>query len=507
MFSLFDVLGQSGRGAEIQAAISMLAGNNETERGAVFTRPSVVAAILDLSGYRADRPLHQMRFLEPSFGHGEFLLAAVDRLIQAFRASGGKMADAVEVLSDSIRGVELHQHSFEHTQAVLRGNLIALGATPAAAATLGQRWLLCDDFLLCCLPFEFDVIAGNPPYVRPERIPETLLREYRARFRTMFDRADLYVAFYENALDLLAESGALGFICANRWMKNKYGGPLRAKIVERFRQRHYIDMEGVDAFDANVLAYPAITVIDRPTDEARSSASILTRVARPRVISGEQGLPELVDAMTASYADHHWVGELSLVGHGQAPWLLDDLTRLDLVRMLEQRFPTLEQAGCKVGIGVATGCDRMFIDDLKALPVEDSRKLPLVMARDLVDGGIRWAGKGVVNPFRDEGGVVDLADYPKLSDYLYSHYEAVAGRHVASKCGEAWFRTIDRIYPQLVSQPKLLVPDIKGEATFVFDKGEYYPHHNLYFVTSATWDLRALQAVLRSSITVLLVAT
>jgi len=209
------------------------------ERGAVFTRPSVMAAILDLSGYRADRPLHQLRFLEPSFGHGEFLLAAVDRLIQAYRASGGKMADAVEALSDAIRAVELHQHSFEHTQALLRAKLIAHGATPAAAGTLCQRWLLRDDFLLCGLPGPFDVIAGNPPYVRPERIPEALLREYRARFRTLFDRADLYIAFYEKALDLL-ESGTLGFICANRWMKNKYGGPLRAKIVDGFRLRHYI---------------------------------------------------------------------------------------------------------------------------------------------------------------------------------------------------------------------------------------------------------------------------
>nr|WP_281722927.1 Eco57I restriction-modification methylase domain-containing protein [Nitrosomonas nitrosa] len=507
MHSLFDALGPAARGAEIEAAVSMLAGNDETERGAVFTRPSVVAAILDLSGYRADRPLHQLRFLEPSFGHGEFLLAAVDRLIQAYRASGGKMADAADALSNAVRAVELHQHSFAHTQALLRARLIADGVTSSAAGTLCQRWLLRDDFLLCGLPGEFDVIAGNPPYVRPERIPDALLREYRARFRTMFDRADLYVAFYEKGLDLLAPSGTLGFICANRWMKNKYGGPLRAKIVEGFRLLHYIDMEGIDAFHADVIAYPAITVIDRPSVESTAQASALTRVARPRVISSEQGLPELVEAMTAPNADHHWVGEVSLVGAGEAPWLLDDLTRLDLVRMLEQRFPTLELAGCKVGIGVATGCDRVFIDDLQALPVEDSRKLPLVMARDLVDGGIRWSGKGVVNPFHDRGGVVDLADYPKLSDYFYQHYDAVAGRHVASKNGEAWFRTIDRIYPDLVTQPKLLVPDIKGEASFVLDEGHYYPHHNLYFITSATWDLRALQAVLRSSVTVLLVAT
>jgi len=54
------------------------------------------------------------------------------------------------------------------------------------------------------------------------------------------------------------------------------------------------------------------------------------------------------------------------------------------------------------------------------------------MARDLVDGGIRWTGKGVVDPFCDEGGVIDLAEYPKLSSYLYCSYAAVAGRYVSS---------------------------------------------------------------------------
>ena len=46
----------------------------------------------------------------------------------------------------------------------------------------------------------------------------------------------------------------------------------------------------------------------------------------------------------------------------------------------------------------------------------------------------------------------------------------------------------------------MLIPDIKGEANVVIDAGQYYPHHNLYYITSAEWDLTALQAVLRSGI-------
>src|SRR3546814_1594882 len=68
-----------------------------------------------------------------------------------------------------------------------------------------------DDFLLCSLSAMFDFVVGNPPYVRQERIPASLLAEYRRRYRTLYDRADLYVLFYERGLDLLAPGGRLGF--------------------------------------------------------------------------------------------------------------------------------------------------------------------------------------------------------------------------------------------------------------------------------------------------------
>ncbi len=66
---------------------------------------------------------------------------------------------------------------------------------------------------------------------------------------------------------------------------------------------------------------------------------------------------------------------------------------------------------------------------------------------------------------------------------------------------------IDRIHAALTSRPKLLIPDIKGEAHIVYEDGRLYPHHNLYFITSDEWDLRALRTVLRSGIARLFVST
>ena len=83
----------------------------------------------------------------------------------------------------------------------------------------------------------------------------------------------------------------------------------------------------------------------------------------------------------------------------------------------------------------------------------------------------------------------------------------IASRHCARKAPSSWYRTIDRIWPELTCVPKLLIPDIKGEAHIVYESGGLYPHHNLYYVISDTWDLRALQAILLSAIAKLFVAT
>ncbi len=129
------------------------------------------------------------------------------------------------------------------------------------------------------------------------------------------------------------------------------------------------------------------------------------------------------------------------------------------------------------------------------------------MTKDILSGNVEWRGYGVINPFTDEGPLVDLKKYPRLAAYLETHREIITGRHVAKRDSTRWYRTIDRITPSLAQRPKLLIPDIKGEAQVVYEPGRLYPHHNLYFVVSETWDLRALQAVLLSDLSRLFIAT
>lgn len=466
------------------------------ERGAIFTKREVVEFILDLAGYTEAAPLTDYRLLEPSFGDGDFLLPAIDRLLAA-AARDGKLT--VDALAPAIRAVELHRTTFDGTRALLAKTLLENGLSRQDAARLCDVWLMQGDFLLSELPKGFTHVIGNPPYVRQESIPDILMAEYRMRYQTIYDRADIYVPFIERSLALLAHGGKLGFICADRWMKNKYGKKLRELVSKNYALTTYVDMYGVDAFHAEVSAYPAITVIEK----AKGGK---TRVfARPAIDTGF--LKTLASELTApTLPKKSKAREIENVTAGAEPWILDSFDELALVRRIEAQFPALEDAGCKVGIGVATGADKAFIGNFDTLDVEPSRKLPLVMTRDILEGHVAWRGKGIVNPFGDDGKLVDLEDFPKLRAYLEERKEQIAGRHVAEKNPRGWYRTIDRIYPELTYREKLLIPDIKGDASIVHERGKLYPHHNLYFVTSDEWDVHALQAVMRSGIARLFVA-
>jgi hypothetical protein len=484
----------------IADAVDVLSKAGIEARGAIFTKREVVDFILDLTGYTADRPLHKFRLLEPSFGNGDFLLPAIERLLKSWKAAAGRHEDAVSDLGECIRAVELHRETFNKTREKILEIFQESGIPGGAARGLAKQWLVQGDFLLASLPESFDFVVGNPPYVRQEMIPDALIAEYRARYSTIYDRADLYIPFIESSLTSLGPEGQLGFICADRWMKNRYGGPLRELVSENFHLKIYVDMVNTDAFHDDVIAYPAITIIER----AKAGS---TRIAhRPEITA--RAFARLSTELLSSHTPKKGTGvrELEGVVAGSEPWILESSDQLALMRRLEATFPLIEETGCKVGIGVATGADKVFIAPFEALDIEPDRKLPLVMTGDILKGVVEWQGLGVVNPFSEDGSLVDLEKFPRLQRYLERHKDQIARRHVARRMPSNWYRTIDRIYPSLAKTPKLVIPDIKGEAQIVYEEGRLYPHHNLYFITSEHWDLKALQAVLLSGIARLFVS-
>lgn len=479
---------------------------DKTGYGAVYTRSWVAEFILDISGYTPAQNLVDAIVVEPSCGNGEFLEPMIRRLSDSCRRQGRPLTDCV----NSIRAFELDPEAVLVSRKRAESALLDDGWGKAEVEDTIRGWVQQTDFLLDTeidlignLGGGIDFVIGNPPYIRLEAIDPNVADHYRRLFKTMTGRADIYVGFYEKALRLLKPGGVCGFICADRWMLNQYGSNLRRLITRGFSVEAVIEMHEADAFHDEVLAYPAITVVRR-----KKQGRVL--VAR---IDGSRGAPaaeEIVEKTRQIHKNHQTEGRLlrtqdiTVVDEwfeGSAPWPCVSPKRLELLKHLETNFSPLEDAstGTRVSIGVATGADRVFITNDPGL-VEEDRLLPMALARDTVSGSLEWSGRFLVNPWAPDGNLVDLEDYPRLRRYFEENRAILESRNVARRNPDRWFRTIDKVNHALTNMPKLLIPDIKNSAHPVFDGGTVYPHHNLYYVISQTWDLKVLGGILLSKV-------
>lgn len=228
------------------------------EAGVVYTKPWMVALILDLAGYTADRDLGRMVAVEPSAGDGAFLEEMVRRLVSSCRSHGTPLAETDE----AIRAYEISPQAVQRAAELVTRTLVDLEVSDSLAARLAQSWIKETDFLEASLGFPVaDFVVGNPPYIRLEEIPSAKAAFYRS-FSAMRGRADIYIAFYQAALLQLKPGGVCAFICADRWMLNDYGSGLREFITTQgYNVRSVVEAHDVAAFESEVSAYPAITVI------------------------------------------------------------------------------------------------------------------------------------------------------------------------------------------------------------------------------------------------------
>lgn len=427
--------------------------------GDVFTSPKVVSYMLDLVGYTSDKDLSKIRILEPSCGKGEFVVEIIRRLMES---SGRFGFDFETAFSSKVFACDIDEIKI----ASCRGRVSELSLSLPLDDNIFQADFLTADFR------SFDIIVGNPPYIRYEQIPSELLSSYRLQFHTFHYRADLYILFFEKTLKLLNIGGRHCFICSNRWLKNEYGKKLRGWIAQYFRMESIISLEKAsDVFQEEVLAYPAITLISNARPGSTFSFSELTSIMQ---------LGENTGMLLPAPISSDWSSVFNRV-------------------QSDDTLVTIEEMGFLVGVGVATGADSVFI--AKDLPAKAEKELllPALNARDISGDRLQWSGKYLLNPYKPNGELIDLEDYPQAAAYLISHREALQKRYVAKKNPEQWYKTIDRIVPTLKDSPKVLLPDISGNQLIFVDDGRFYPQHNLYYITRGTLrQLQLLSAMLMS---------
>lgn len=437
------------------------------KHGEVFTNRNVVQYILDEVGYSSAIDLRNIKILEPASGRGAFAEEIIKRLSQSSIDYGFSFDRA---LSENVRLIELDLIAFSELK-ISVDNLIR--SLTKVKTNISSQICFQNDFLTFDFDTKFDCIVGNPPYIRHELIPEENKQLYRNNYQTFKYRADLYVLFFERSLNLLKNGGILSFVCSNRWLNNQYGTGLRELISSKYNLVKLLNIEKSSPFDEDVIAYPCISTISNEinTGSTMFCEESLKEIDFDNIVFNQINMPK----------GSSW----------QNLFLEYDINHEALLGIVEQNF--------EIGIGVATGADKIFIKSKSETnQIEKSRLIPLVKSSDLRNNKFQWGQNFIINPYEDDN-LCNLDKYPRLKSYLTENKEILLKRHTARKSPDKWYKTIDKIKPEIQCKPKLLLPDLTGNKLLFIDEGKFYPHHNLYYITNNNIDdLKILASILMS---------
>lgn len=441
--------------------------SNGNGHGLVLTKPEVVNFMLDRVNYKEENNLKDLVVIEPSAGDGAFVIPIIERLVQSSKRYDFDFQNALK----NIIAFEIDSELTNSLETRINNFLVERGFNKVLHIVKNEDFLLSE----CSTA---DLYIGNPPYVRHEKIPLNQKREYKKRFRTFNKRADLFIPFYEKCLRNLSSNGLVSFICSNRWLKSQYGYSLRELIKLNFNLHEIIDLEKASPFQEEVIAYPAITTIGKKSHKSPNNYYSIS------------------DIDNLSLIDSTVVPERKLEVSNTANWFQSEVIETKYLK----HFDTIQNQGFKIGIGVASGADKIFISKSFKGEIEEELLLPILTSKDIRNNTFSWSGSYILNPYNDQGGLIDLKKFPKAKQYLEQNKTQLSQRHVAKKQPQNWYKTIDRIHPTLRHKEKIILPDISGNTHIFIDTGNYYPHHNLYYISGGKRknDLKVLASILMS---------
>ncbi|WP_459178007.1 type IIG restriction enzyme/methyltransferase [Helicobacter muridarum] len=131
----------------------------------------------------------------------------------------------------------------------------------------------------------FDLVIGNPPYIRQEEIKH-LKPHLQKAFSIYKGTSDIYTYFYELGLKILKDNGILSFITSNKWCRAAYGEPLREFLLKNTQINTYLDFNGVKVFESATVDTSILEF-----HKAKANASHSLNYANPKDYNPKENKP------------------------------------------------------------------------------------------------------------------------------------------------------------------------------------------------------------------------
>jgi hypothetical protein len=321
----------------------------------------------------------------------------------------------------------------------------------------------------------FDVIVGNPPYIRMETFKDW--KGYlKAHYACHDERSDLYAYFIERAHSFLRPGGRFGMIVSNKFLRANYGRPLREYLYHNATIERVVDFAGLPVFVGATVR----TIILISNRDAVEGGSIL--------YSPPISPDEFVAVAAGSQSVEQAVGEVT---YAVDPGMLDQpvwsfVRKGDgslLTRLKVNHTALAEYCSGQICMGVKSGLTNAFVVDeetrraiLESNPGAIEIIKPFVNGRDVRRYRVDYKRLYLIYTFRG----VQIEKYPAIEQHLRSFKSALTKRATRQE----WYELQQ---PQLrfapfMDSPKIIFPDIATTPRFALDESGYYGSNTTYFI-------------------------
>ncbi|MBK8451749.1 MAG: TaqI-like C-terminal specificity domain-containing protein [Thiofilum sp.] len=455
------------------------------------------------------------RIVDPACGSGAFLVAAFQYLKTEYQTVNTRLAELGEkgdlfgldlnhdILTNNLFGVDINAESVEIARLSLWLVTAEIGKPLTSLKdNIKQGNSLIADKTLDKRAFswqgnfkEFDVVLGNPPYVRQERL--SAIKPYlEAHYKTYHGVADLYTYFFELGVGLLKKGGMMGFISSSTFFRTGSGENLRRFLQVEANLRSIVNFGDLQIFEG-VTTYPAMVVLEKPSGKARKSAPAqafdFLNITSPNL-----------DALGAELQEASF-GSMLQSDLGLEGWRLEDERLQALREKIAKGKPTLKSLNKQPCYGIKTGRNEAFVIDkltrdqlIKADFKSNEIIKPFLEGKDFKKWHIEPRELYLI--FTRRG--IDINAYPAIKKHLEQYRTILepkpstfkGNNWEGRKAGNyQWYEIQDPVeYYSYFEQPKITYGHFSPNALFSFDTKGYYSNDKSYIIPNADFYLLGL---------------
>jgi adenine-specific DNA-methyltransferase len=334
----------------------------------------------------------------------------------------------------------------------------------------------------------FDVVIGNPPYIRQSEIKNQ--KSYlQTNFATYSGTADLYVFFIEKGFEILKRTGQFCYIMPNKWMQAGYGKALRTFFLENQLQA-IIDFGDVQVFE-EATTYPCILNASKQKDKSNFiSAAVKT-------LNYSNGFAAYLESIS---------NEITVETLNNETWVISSGGDQKLLSVIKSKGVSLaEYIGGEAHYGIKTGLTEAFV-----ISNETSRELisidkrsseiirPFILGRNIKPYAIPETErclikieKGFTNSAKgnQDAWIWFCSNYLAISNYLSGFKERAEKR---TDQGDYWWELRSCDYYPKFDQPKIMYQTFQVKPCFIYDAQGLYCNNSLWIISKAEQVLLAI---------------